>query len=75
MKFYPSLLSYQQSFARFFRGRAIRTRATFYIFWHQKITWSLTLTKKLAGIRIIVCGKSTVVALMALVLRNKGYKV
>ena len=38
------------------------------------------MTKKLAGMRIIVCGKvgcgkSTFVTLMALVLRNKGYKV
>jgi CO dehydrogenase maturation factor len=38
------------------------------------------LPKKLAGMRIIVCGKggcgkSTFVTLMALVLRNKGYKV
>jgi CO dehydrogenase maturation factor len=38
------------------------------------------LTKKLEGMRIIVCGKggcgkSTVVTLISLVLRNKGYKV
>lgn len=44
------------------------------------MVWSLTLANKLAGMRIIVCGKggcgkSTFVTLMALVLRNKGYKV